>query len=160
LLCEPLRLELVHSPMEKRSLRPCQAPEPPRSIDDVVHEKLLDRPHRREVCSNLVPKILKGVRVLSWENHITGTEPMPERVETGGGFSLWRLWPWSGARLIGWRPFVVRSSRLLPSTVSEIREMYTYAIGIHGHSPLSDLMGGPASFRNLINYGIISAQYP
>jgi hypothetical protein len=78
--------------MEQRSLRPCQALEPPHSIDHTIHEEFLDRPYRRAVCPNLVPEIIEGVRVFSWENDVLGKEPVPERVETDGGFPLRRLW--------------------------------------------------------------------
>src|SRR5712672_819942 len=78
--------------MEKRSLRPCQAPEPPHSVDHTVHEKLLDRPHRREVCLNLVQEVLEGVRVLSREDDVTDKEPVTERVQAHGRFPLPRLW--------------------------------------------------------------------
>jgi hypothetical protein len=78
--------------MEQRSLRPCQALEPPHSVDHTVHEEFLDRPYRRVGCPNLVPEIFEGVRVFSWEDDVPGEEAVPKRVETDGGFPLPRLW--------------------------------------------------------------------
>src|SRR5258708_37811883 len=89
----------MHPPMEERSLRPCQAPEPPHSVDHTVHEKLLYRPHRREVCPNLVPEVLEGVGVLSWEDDVTGKEPVTERVQADGNLTLRRLWSRGTARV-------------------------------------------------------------
>ena len=82
----------MYPPMEQRGLRPFHAPQPPHSVDHAIHEKLLDRSHRRKVCSNLVTKVLEGVRVLLRENDVTGKEPVLDRVETNDGFSIRRLW--------------------------------------------------------------------
>ena len=92
LSCEPMRLEPVDPRMEQRGLRPSQAPEPPYGVDHTIYEKFLDRPHRQEGCPNLVPEVLEGVRVLFWEDDVTGKKAVPERVETDGGFPLLRFW--------------------------------------------------------------------
>jgi hypothetical protein len=93
LYCKPVRLEPVHPRMEQRGLRPFKALEPPHVVDHMIYEKFLDRPHRREVCPNLVPEVLESVRVLSWEDDVTGKKPVPDRVEADDGFPLPRLWP-------------------------------------------------------------------
>src|SRR6267142_2338113 len=85
--------------MEERCLRPCQAMEPPHGIDHSLREKLLYRPNRREVCPNLVPKVLEGVGVLAWKNDVTGEEPMPESIEADHGLPLRRLWSRGAARV-------------------------------------------------------------
>ena len=58
----------------------------------MIYEKFLDRPHRREVCPNLVPEVLEGVRVLTREDDVTGKEAVPNRVETDGNFPFLSLW--------------------------------------------------------------------
>jgi hypothetical protein len=61
-------------------------------VDHTIDEEFLDRPHRREVCPDLVPEVLEGIRLFSWEDDVLGKEAVPERVETDDGFALWRLW--------------------------------------------------------------------
>ena len=56
-----------------------------------LHEEFLDRSHRGELCPNSVPEVLEGIHVFSWEDGVLGKEPVPERVETDGGFALQRL---------------------------------------------------------------------
>ena len=56
--------------MEQRSLRSCQALEPPHSVDPTIHQEFLDRSHGREVCPNPVPEILECVRIFSWEDSL------------------------------------------------------------------------------------------
>jgi hypothetical protein len=68
LVCELAHLEYPDPPIEERGRGLCQAPQPPHSVDHAVRKQLLDRPHRREVCPNLVQEVLEGVRVLSWED--------------------------------------------------------------------------------------------
>jgi hypothetical protein len=62
--CEPAHLEFPDPPLKERGLRPFRAPEPPHKADHATREKLLDRPHRREICPNPVPEILEGLEVL------------------------------------------------------------------------------------------------
>src|SRR5215472_17239861 len=57
-----------------------------------LHEEFLDRSHRGELCPNSVPEVLEGVHVFSREDSVPGKEPVPECVETDGGFALQRLW--------------------------------------------------------------------
>src|SRR6516225_211368 len=72
LLFEPHRLQPVHSPMEERGLRACRASKPPHRVDRAFHKKFLYRPDRRELCPNLFPEVLEGVRVFPWEDGVTG----------------------------------------------------------------------------------------
>jgi hypothetical protein len=58
----------------------------------MIDEEFLDRPYWRAVCPNLVPEILEGVSVFSWEDDVLGKEAVPEGVETDGGFPLLRFW--------------------------------------------------------------------
>jgi hypothetical protein len=44
------------------------------------------------VCPNLVQEVLEGICVLSWEDDVTGKNPVSERVEADDGFPLPRLW--------------------------------------------------------------------
>ena len=78
--------------MEQRSLRSCQALEPPHSINHSIYKKFLDRPYRREVCPNLIKEILECVPVFSWEDDVLGKEAVPERVETDEVFAVLRPW--------------------------------------------------------------------
>jgi hypothetical protein len=111
LACETAYFEYTDPPIEERGLRPCQALEPPYNVGNAVREELLDRPHRREVCPNLIPEALEGICVLSWEDDVTGKEAVPDRVETDGGFPLRRLR--SGG--------VVESVRLISGFRSELK---------------------------------------
>jgi hypothetical protein len=92
LVCELAHLEFPDPPIKERGLRPFRAPEPPHNADHAIREKLLDRPHRREICPNPVPEILEGVEVLIREHDVTGKEAVPQRVVTDGGFPFRRLW--------------------------------------------------------------------
>ena len=74
LVCESAHLEFPDPPIKERGLHPCRAPEPPHNADHAIREKLLDRPHRREVCPNPVLEILEGVQVLFREHDVTGKE--------------------------------------------------------------------------------------
>src|SRR5215831_20015726 len=74
--------------MEQGGLRPGQALQPPHSVDHTIYKKFLNRPHGRKVVANLVPNVLKRVRVLSWEDDVTGKEAVTDRVETDGRFPL------------------------------------------------------------------------
>jgi hypothetical protein len=51
-----------------------------------------DRPHRREVCPNLVEEVLELIRVLSGEDDVMGKKAVPDCVQTDCGFPLHRLW--------------------------------------------------------------------
>jgi hypothetical protein len=99
LVCELAHLEYPDPPIDERGLRPCQAPEPPHNVDRAVHEKFLDRSHRRELCTNLVQEVFEGICVLSREDDVTGKKPVPERVEADDGFPSCVFGP------VEWRAF-------------------------------------------------------
>src|SRR5215472_9107662 len=85
--------------MVESSLHPWRAFKPPHLVDRAFYENFLYRPDRREFRPNLVPKLLEGLRVLAWEDGVTGEETMSDRVKANCGFALWRLWS-SGAQSI------------------------------------------------------------
>jgi hypothetical protein len=102
--------------MEQRGLRPCKASKPPHRINHTFDEALLNRPHGRELCPNLVPETLKGLRVLAGNDDVTGEEAVPERVVADRCFPSGVFGPVE-RRAIAWFAVLRSSLIVLPSPV-------------------------------------------